>query len=95
MGSMLATGTLPLDQPPGHIDFTPLVTVLLTLLAVRLVFGIRLRWPVVVSVAVGGTVLGWSIEAWGVALPTTVAFATGALASSLLHRHARRGGEPA
>jgi hypothetical protein len=92
MGSMLATGgSVPFPPRSGRIDLFPLLTVVLALVAVRLMLGIRLRWPVVVGVAIGGTALGWAIEAWGFAVPTAVALVIGLLASSVLHRQARRG----
>jgi hypothetical protein len=89
---MLATGgTVPSPPPSAQFDFFPLVTVVLALVLVRLVLGIRLRWPVVLAVAIGGAALGLAIEAWGFALPTATALVLGALASSVLHRQARRG----
>ena len=90
MGSLIATGTLPIRPEPGRIDFLPLLTVVLALVGVRLVLGIRLTWPVVLSVVVGGTALGWAIEAWGFAIPTAIALLAGAIASTTLHRRARR-----
>jgi hypothetical protein len=91
MGAIVATGTLPIRPDPGRIDFLPLLTVLVTLVGVRIVLGIRLAWPVVLAVVVGGTALGWAIEAWGVGVPAAVALAAGAIASTTLHRRARRG----
>jgi hypothetical protein len=55
------------------------------------VLGIRLTWPVVVGVVVGGTALGFAIETWGVWIPTAVAVGLGAIASSVVHHRARRG----
>jgi hypothetical protein len=92
MGAVVAVGGIPPIPPSrGTIDVAPLVTVLLALVAVRVVLGIRLTWPVVVGVVVGGTALGFAIEAWGIGIPTAVAVALGAIASGALHRRARRG----
>ena len=92
MGAVVAVGGDTYIPPThGTIDLAPLVTVLLALVAVRLVLGIRLTWPVIVGVVVGGTALGFAIEAWGIGLPTAVAVALGAIASSAVHRRARRG----
>jgi hypothetical protein len=90
VGPILATGTLPIHPQPGRIDFTPLVTVLVALLVVRLVLGMRLRWPVVAAVVAGGTILGWSIEAWGLVVPTAVAFGAAIILTAPFHRRARR-----
>ncbi|MFL5797368.1 MAG: hypothetical protein ACJ77A_05475 [Actinomycetota bacterium] len=96
MGPLLATGgTVPFNPASGHIDFSPLVTVILALVAVRLMFGIRLTGPVVGGVALGGTLLSGAIQAWGVAIPTAVALAAGAITSSLVHRQARGRRAPA
>ncbi len=91
MDATLATGTLPIHPHPGTIDFTPLITVLATLLFVRLVLGIRLNWPVIATVIVVGTGLGWAIEAWGVVVPTAVVFAAAVIITAPVHRRARRG----
>ena len=90
MGALLATGTLPIPRHPGHIDFTPLVVVVVALLVVRFVLGVGLTWPVVTAVAILGTVLGWAIDAWGVVVPTGVAFVGATIVTAPLHR--RRGG---
>ena len=87
MDAIVAVGGIPpIDPSSGRIDVLPLFTVLLALVAVRLMLGIRLTWPVVV----GGTALGFAIQAWGVGIPTAVALAAGAIASTVLHRRARR-----
>jgi hypothetical protein len=91
MHAIVATGTLPIRPQPGRIDFFPLLTVIVSLLAVRLALGIRLAWPVVLGVVVGATALGWAIEAWGFGVPTAFALMAGAIASTTLHRLARRG----
>jgi hypothetical protein len=91
--AMLATGTLPLRPLPGRIDFTPLVTVVVALLVVRFVLGVRLTWPVVGAVVVVGTTLGWSIGAWGVVVPSAVAFIAGAVLTAPLRRRGQ-GGSP-
>jgi hypothetical protein len=92
MGVIVGVGGIPPIPPSrGTIDVAPLVTVLVALVAVRLVLGIRLTWQVIVGVVVGGTALGFAIEAWGIGVPTAVAVAVGAIASSALHRRARRG----
>ena len=91
MDAIVAVGGIPpIDPSSGRIDVLPLFTVLLALVAVRLMLGIRLTWPVVVGVVVGGTALGFAIQAWGVGVPTAVALAAGAIASTVLHRRARR-----
>jgi hypothetical protein len=92
MGSIVAVGGIPSIPPStGRIDLAPLFTVLIALVAVRMALGIRLRWPVVVGVVVGGTALGFAIEAWGIATPAAVALAAGAIVSTILHRRARQG----
>jgi len=73
----------------GRFDFLPLVIIVAALLGVRLVLGIRLTWPVLLGVIVAAIFLGGAIEAWGVGVPTAVAIATGAIASSIVHRRAR------
>jgi hypothetical protein len=93
MSPLVATGTLPWHPQPGRIDFTPLITVFVALLVVRLVLGIRLTWPVVGSVVVLGTVLGWAIGAWGVVAPTAVAFIAATILTGQLHRRGRGEGE--
>lgn len=94
MEAILATGTLPIRPQPGRIDFTPLVTVLVSLLVVRHVLGIRLTWPVASMVVVVGTPLGWAIDAWGVLLPSAVALAAATIITAPLHRGGARGTEP-
>ena len=74
----------------GRFDFLPLLVILVSLVVVRFVLGIRLWWPVVLGVIAGGTFLGGAIEEWGFAIPTAVALAVGAIASTVLHRLARR-----
>lgn len=92
MDAFIAVGGIPSFRPSAaRFDLAPLFTVLISLAAVRLVLGIRLTWPVVVGVVVGGTMLGFAIEAWGVATPTAVALMAGAIASTILHRRARQG----
>jgi hypothetical protein len=90
MLGMLATGgTIP-HPSAGRIDVTPLVAVIVALVAVRMVFGIRLRWPVVAVVGTAGTGLGLAIETWGVLVPTVVALAAATILSSRFHRRAGR-----
>jgi hypothetical protein len=86
MSGMLATGTLPIRPEPGRIDFTPLITVIMALLFVRLVLGLRLTWQVVVAVVVLGTALSWAIEAWGVLVPTAVTLVAATILTAPLHR---------
>ena len=92
MGAIVAVGgTPPIPPSTGRIDVLPLFTVLLALAAARLVLGIRLQWPVTLGTVIGGTALAFAIEAWGVGMPTAVALAAGAIASTVLHRRARKG----
>ena len=91
MDAIIATGTMPIRPRPATMDFTPLITVLVALVAVRVVFGVRLRWPVVAVVVALGTPLGWAIDAYGVVVPTAVAFAAALILTTPLHRRARPG----
>jgi len=93
MHTVLATGGTSIDPRSGRIELAPLVTVLVALVLMRVVFGIRLRWPVVAAVAAAGTTLGFAIETWGVLVPTAVALAATTILTAPLHRRARRRGE--
>jgi len=88
MSWIVAVGGSVMHPVPGRFDFFPLLVIFVALAAVRLMLGIQLRWPVVVGVVTGATLLAGAIEAWGVAIPTGVALAAGAIASAILHRSA-------
>jgi hypothetical protein len=91
MGSVIATaGTVPMPPRAGHIDFTPLVTVIVSLLVVRFLLGVRMTWPVVGIVIVLGTVLGWAIGAWGVVTPTAIAFLGAVIVTGQFRRRSGR-----
>ena len=48
MIAILSTAALHIHPTSGRTDFTPLVTVLVALLVVRVVLKVGLTWPVVV-----------------------------------------------
>jgi hypothetical protein len=85
----IGTGGTILHPTTGKISFMPLVTILVSLLVVRFVLGVRMTWPVVSAVVVVGIALGAAIGAWGVVVPSAVAFLGAAIVTGQFRR--RRG----
>jgi hypothetical protein len=87
--AILSTAALHIRPVHNHVDFTPLLTVLVLLLVLRVVLKVGLTWPVVVFGLFAGTALSWAIQVWGVLYPAAVAFSIAAIATAPLHRRGR------
>ncbi len=72
----LAMGTpLPLGGPSSGWDYWPAAGFIGSLLLLRYVVDVQLRWPLVVGCVLLGTIFASVVDAWGIA--TGLAFGVG------------------